>query len=250
MPSNRVICMHSWGTYLHAVFHKTINLWCVICISAAVSWWQMAVPSSTTLPPDMLSFHHGLMSTMHVIKKDSHIHGDTHMPQRLSLFSSTPVMKKNYEATMNLLHNIMYNSCRVVPTISTASDYLDFSRWAVLSIKKAMLHRNVVRYQSTEYITSLAEIEHRPQHVVMKCMNECSLYRFHGWNPLSMSIFKADSRLVSSQCETLLQSTTMSRWLGANLESALKHIPRESDRGIVYYLAKKKVLLHDWLFVV
>ena len=32
--------------------------------------------------------------------------------------------------------------------------------------------------------------------------------------------FRADSRFAPSQCETLLQSNTVSYWLGANLESA------------------------------
>ena len=41
------------------------------------------------------------------------------------------------------------------------------------------------------------------------------------YNHVSNSIFRADSRLVPSQWETLLQSNAISHWLGAYLESTL-----------------------------
>ena len=40
----------------------------------------------------------------------------------------------------------------------------------------------------------------------------------------SKHIYRANSRFVSSQWETSLQSNTVSHWLGANQESALSHI--------------------------
>ena len=48
------------------------------------------------------------------------------------------------------------------------------------------------------------------------CVLSCTLVLF-----ILSFVCRADSRIASSQRETLLQSNTVSHWLGANLESAL-----------------------------
>ena len=42
--------------------------------------------------------------------------------------------------------------------------------------------------------------------------------------------YRADSRLAPSQCETSLQSNAVSRWLEANIESALYDILSSNKR--------------------
>ena len=55
---------------------------------------------------------------------------------------------------------------------------------------------------------------------------------------------RADSRLAPSQWETSLQSNAVSHWLGANLESALKHIP--SHISIWYKQVNENMMTYLW----
>ena len=48
--------------------------------------------------------------------------------------------------------------------------------------------------------------------------------------------FKADSKFVPSQWETLLQGNVVSHWLGANLESALTAVSSDTQYTSSIYL--------------
>ena len=55
-------------------------------------------------------------------------------------------------------------------------------------------------------------------------------YRLESWKNPCRLYCRADSRLAPRQWETLLQSNTVSHWLGANLKSALYYLLVSLDR--------------------
>ena len=77
------------------------------------------------------------------------------------------------------------------------------------------------------YISAIGPqwVNNNTYHSSTYCHGSCRIYPYltvTEWGKAShLNDLRADSRLVPSQCETLLQSNAVSHWLGTNLESAM-----------------------------